>query len=270
MKQFFLAAFVILLTHISNAQTGRYFGVVYSYDRTLLHNEDDVNADKRLDLSPTYGSRAGFEIGYIRKHRSGVSIQFLYTNEGQKYTGETPGMTAITKLNYLKIPLYFQYYTNDSKRINIMLGLGMYYAFLKSYKDEVNMNNSNGSLNYKLTTSNFSYSYSTATPDYTLDATLEQFPYKRHIVGLNGRAGVVCRLSKHLQLTINAMADYSLHDVEYKRAIAFKPDPDQTIIGPYQPYKYYAFKYHNGSTDTRANTHAINYGVEIGLRLFGF
>jgi hypothetical protein len=188
MKKNFMA--VVLLTALtvsyrSNAQKGFSLSVKTSPQLSFLHNSDD-NDNASLDKKSTFNANFGMGTAYNFTEKAGVGLDVLYSLQGQRY--EMNGKETRQKVNYIKVPVYYSYTSNPSKRVSFTGKLGPQLSVLSSSK----LTDDNG------------HEIISDTKDY----------YKDVSFGGMGAAGVQFKLNRDLFLTTMARFDYDFTNAE--------------------------------------------------------
>ncbi len=108
-----------------------------------------------IEKSFTFAMQAGIEADYHFTENIGIGLGLLYSSQGQKYKdllhsengydawyGNYTMNYTISEswaLNYLKLPLKFHFNTDPSKAVSFSGSIGIYLAFLTSYKVNYSM-----------------------------------------------------------------------------------------------------------------------------------
>ncbi|NVN93717.1 MAG: outer membrane beta-barrel protein [Bacteroidetes bacterium] len=130
------------------AQPGISFGGEFDVTKILTSTDTWVAMDKSLTINMNMGA----ELGYNFTDNMGVSLGLLYSHQGQKFSdyswtigNETVSWGRSVSLNYLKIPIQFNYISTPVQNISFMFSTGFYLGFLMSYTDENIISASDGS-----------------------------------------------------------------------------------------------------------------------------
>lgn len=121
------------ITTNAGAQKGFNLSVKGTPQFTWLQNEDDSD-NSQLDRKATFKTNFGIGAGYHFTKNYGVGLDVLYSLQGQKY--EVNGAELTQKLDYLKVPVYFTYNTDPSKKVSFVGKLGPQVSFLTNAKLE--------------------------------------------------------------------------------------------------------------------------------------
>lgn len=156
MKKFFIAAFALgslLTVNKVHAQQGFSLSVKATPQFTFLENKDDNN-NNAYSRKATFNANFGIGGAYNFTKKIGVGADVLYSLQGQRYTINN-GNELNQKNEYLKVPVYFSYNTDASKKVSFIGKLGPQVSFLTASKlDDKDGNEINGDTkdHYKSTT----------------------------------------------------------------------------------------------------------------------
>lgn len=127
MKKFIFVLTALCASYFSQAQT-QSFGPTAGFNWAWLSDVDEVKGRPSFNL--------GFTYTYSILESAGIGIDVRYSEEGARW--ETGGTTYATRLNYLRVPLKFQYFfggLGDDIRPKIFAGPS--FAFLIGGKSDV-------------------------------------------------------------------------------------------------------------------------------------
>ncbi len=140
MKKMFIYAFAFasLITTKVNAQKGFSVSVKAVPQFSFLENKDDNN-NGSFSRKATFNAAFGVGAGYNFTNHLGIGADALYSLQGQRYT--LNGTTFNQKNEYIKVPVYFSYNGDASKRISFIGKIGPQVSFLTNSKlDDKNGN----------------------------------------------------------------------------------------------------------------------------------
>ena len=135
MKKIFvyIFAFAGLMTiYTANAQKGFSLSVKTTPQFSFLENKNDNN-NNNYNRKATFNVNFGIGGGYNFTKTMGVGADVLYSLQGQRYT--LNGSKEFNQKNqYVKVPVYFSYNTDASKKISFIGKLGPQVSFLTTSK----------------------------------------------------------------------------------------------------------------------------------------
>ncbi len=135
MKKIFMSALALVFMTGSAttvmAQKGLSLSVKATPQFSFLQNSDD-NDNSAIDKKATFNANFGVGAGYNFTNNVGLGLDVLYSFQGQK--SKVVGLEAHQKLEYLKIPVYFSYNTDDSKPVSFFGKIGPQVSFLTNAK----------------------------------------------------------------------------------------------------------------------------------------
>ena len=147
------------------AQPGISFGGEFDVTKSLTSTDTWVAMDKSLTVNMNMGA----ELGYNFTDNMGVSLGLLYSHQGQKFSdyswtigNETVSWGRSVSLNYLKIPIQFNYISTPVQNMSFIFSTGFYLGFLMSYTDENIVSASDGS-NFTSTANGTTYTQTNGT-----------------------------------------------------------------------------------------------------------
>jgi hypothetical protein len=145
MKKFFIYVYVLassLISDKANAQQGFSVSIKGIPQFSLLDNKDDNN-NSNYTQNTTFNASFGLGAGYNFTQNLGAGIDVLYSLQGQRY--KLSGTEYNQKNDYIKVPVYFSYNTDHSKKVSFIAKLGPQVSFISSSKlDDKNGNTING------------------------------------------------------------------------------------------------------------------------------
>ncbi|NVN94788.1 MAG: outer membrane beta-barrel protein [Bacteroidetes bacterium] len=169
---------------------------------------NNIAMDKALTLNVKFGANLRLNLNkYIA-----ISIGLLYDQMGQKYSDLTHSDDFYTytegksvSLNYLKIPMLFNYTLNPEEQITFVFSAGFYLGFLISYNDI-----------YKIFDGNEYFTATASGSSYTSDnnnnnissSFMNGNPYNSTDFGGILAAGIQCKVSEKISLPI--MLNYNI------------------------------------------------------------
>jgi Outer membrane protein beta-barrel domain len=172
MKKIFIYLFAftgLMTTYKASAQKGFSISVKGIPQFSLLENTDDNNNSNYTEKT-TFNGSFGLGGGYNFTDNMGVGVDVLYSLQGQRYN--LSGRDFNQMNNYIKIPLYFSYNTDPSKKISFIGKLGPQLSFLTTSKLEDNDGKTiNGNTKNQYQTSTFGAMIS-AGAQYELNSNL--------------------------------------------------------------------------------------------------
>lgn len=134
MKKIVIATLMVLslaVTHSLNAQKGFSVSVKGTPQFSWMNNSDD-NDNNSLNNKSKFGANFGLGTQYNFTNNIGVGLDVLYSLQGRKY--DLAGKEYDQKNEYIKIPLYFSYNTDPSKKIAFVGKLGPQLSILANSK----------------------------------------------------------------------------------------------------------------------------------------
>lgn len=145
MKIFFICMFAFaafLTVDKANAQQGFSLSIKGIPQFSLMYNKDDNN-NSGYSKKTTFNGSFGLGAGYNFDQNFGLGLDMLYSLQGQRY--QLSGPEYNQKNDYIKVPVYFSYNTDPSKKLSFIGKLGPQVSFLTSSKlDDKNGNTING------------------------------------------------------------------------------------------------------------------------------
>ena len=135
MKRTILAAIVVaafMMNNEANAQKGFSLSVKATPQLSSFQNDDDNEISLILDRKTTFNASFGVGAGYNFTQRAGIGMDVLYSLQGQRYG--VNGTEIRQKVNYVKVPLYFSYNGDASKKVSFIGKLGPQVSILTDSK----------------------------------------------------------------------------------------------------------------------------------------
>ena len=99
---------------------------------SIFYNEDDYKTDNDFEEKKMVNAAFGVGVGYNFTSHSGLELGVLYSLQGQKYKKENIELKQ--KMNYIKLPLTFNYNFNPRGKITMVGKLGPQLNILASSK----------------------------------------------------------------------------------------------------------------------------------------
>lgn len=127
----FVAAGIIGTTKTANAQKGFYAGVQGAPQISVMYNNDDFK-DDNYDPKSTFSVAFGVAGGYNFHKNMGVGTEVMYSMQGQRY--KQSGLDFTKRLDYIKIPVLFNYNSNPVKTVMFTAKAGPQLGILTSSK----------------------------------------------------------------------------------------------------------------------------------------
>ncbi|MEO6187300.1 MAG: porin family protein [Ginsengibacter sp.] len=115
MKKTIIFAFSLFLLHSAQAQQ-THFGIKGGLNASSLHFEDNSSYDSKI------GFHAGVLAHIHASHNWAIQPEVIYSLEGAKRT--VSGTDIKVDLNYVNVPVLFQYMVNDGLRLEAGPQLG--------------------------------------------------------------------------------------------------------------------------------------------------
>jgi hypothetical protein len=127
LKKSLLTLVAGLFTFATFAQKGLEFGVYVTPQNTWIFNQQDFDADSRLDFRPTIKMAFGASAGYNFTDNLGVQTGICYSSQGQNYKSTIGSLTSefSADLTYLRIPVLFKYNSDPSSSSSFLVNAGL-------------------------------------------------------------------------------------------------------------------------------------------------
>jgi opacity protein-like surface antigen len=126
-----ITAIFSLATQSVKAQKGFSVNVKATPQFSWINNSDD-NDKNNFSTKSKFGANVGVGAQYNFTNHIGVGLDFLYSLQGGKY--DLAGKGYNQKNEYIKLPVYFSYNTDPSKKIAFVGKLGPQLSILTSSK----------------------------------------------------------------------------------------------------------------------------------------
>lgn len=241
MKSLFTALLLLVTGVTLQAQGYVKAGIIaHPFMTTMMNSTDADKPDNEYLSKLTWGMSGGIMAAYQVNERIGITMNALYSLQGQQYTKENykeEEVLCVNRLHYIKLPLYFSYTsgTIDSKlRFNANVGPQVSFLLRAQYRDD----------DQSVTPDMFATTY--------LDYPDPIDKYKYLNLGVAGQAGIDIRLTYNVYANIAVRADYGLNDTEYK-------DADFKIFSNGITTRQYLYE------EGRAKTHNMTAGLLFGM-----
>lgn len=262
-----IAAF--LMIHFSTKAQLRYFGgITATNHQSILYNENDWNADERLDYERVGTMSYGIEAGIQGKSGAGITVGIEKSEWTQNYFGkyENAGsysMKATTKLNYMKLPIGLQLSSDPTSKAALLINGGVFFAQLTGSSDNVLMQYSGDSAqnSYSLLLEN--KNYTRVNTIGTQEERLSHRPYSQNLLGAHLSIGAAFRIVRKFQLAVQFKTEYTFNDLENKKTLS----TDNAIALPFYENTYAKYTYETNAS-TRAKTNLLSMGIQVRLRYF--
>lgn len=214
--------------------------IAHPFTTVMMNKTDGEKPDTEYLSKLTWGMSGGLLAAYQVNERVGISMNALYSLQGQQYTKENykeEEVLCVNRLHYIKLPLYFSYTsgTIDSKlRFNANVGPQVSFLIRAQYRDDDQ----------------------SVTPDMYATTYLD-YPdpidrYKYLNLAVAGQVGMDIRLTYNIYANIAIRGDYGLNDTEYK-------DADFKLFSNGITSRQYLYP------EDRAKTHNITAGLLFGM-----
>ena len=174
-----------------------------------------------MKKSFTFGMDAGASFGYNFADEMGVSMGLFYSKQGQRYKDYTwilgsdfATWSRSVSLNYLKIPMQFNYILHPKQKISFTASAGFYLSFLLGYVDKNSLIASDGS-DITATAKGKTYTMSDGSSSETADFKNGK-PYKSADFGFLLGAGVQFNLTDKISIPLGLYYQVGFIDVKNK------------------------------------------------------
>lgn len=258
-KKFLLLVVCFCCQQAVFAQKGFHLGFKAAPQTTWLRNQNDADANSSLDYDYKWGFSGGISGGYHFTDNIGVELNFLYSGQGQKWKGSykaptettTHDIKGITKLDYLKMPLLFEFNTSPDAGAMFSFFLGPQMSFLLSSKEEhsydgftdITIDGVNGTITDRGLNKTMSFQFN-------------ESQFKKTLFDVVAGMGVDFKISDQIHFNVNVRFDYGLTDAENKDATisgSYKSASGQTLA-TFSNVKYWKDRYHRFGDDPRSPT----------------
>lgn len=132
MKNTFFFICLLGLWCTQNGIGQRFFiGANAALQSTWIFSSTDFDEGGLLNFESTIKSAYGLYTGYKLNAKFGLESGAIYSFQGQRYVTEGNSLANYkTDLEYLKIPLLFNYQTDPSKKFSIISQIGFQFSIL--------------------------------------------------------------------------------------------------------------------------------------------
>ena len=211
-----------------------------------------------------FGINTGASVGYNFDDKKGVSLGLLYSFQEQNYKlyhWNDNGNSCVSKgvnLNYLKIPIQFNYITSPEKNISFTFSAGFYLAVLLGYYDVNNLTSFNASSN-DFTSAKGMTLIETDNSGTTSNAAFLSKPYKSGDFGGILSAGLQFKLSDKIYLPVMLNYQIGFKDVKNESSQYTQSNSSNAHLF----WQYYGSSDPNETLPFRNST----LGLKIGLKI---
>lgn len=132
MKKYFISAFLfasLITADKAVAQQGFSFSLKTTPLYSFLRGKTDIN-NATYNRKPTFNTNFGIGGTYNFTKNIGIGADVLYACQGQRYTINSTWDNYYQKNKYIKVPLYFSYNSDASKRVSFIGKIGPQVSFL--------------------------------------------------------------------------------------------------------------------------------------------
>jgi hypothetical protein len=147
MKRKFTLIILLLIFAISNLKAQKNLTLDFTLQPGMSFGGDyfyDYRDNLMFANSFTFNLKFGANLGYYFNEKMGISMGLLYDHLGQNYKDFSAGGSypytcttqKSTSLNYLKIPMLFNYIFSPKEQFSFTFSTGFYLSFLFKYTDE--------------------------------------------------------------------------------------------------------------------------------------
>jgi hypothetical protein len=231
------------------------------------------NSNSNSYVSPgksfTLGMNTGASVGYNFNDKVGVSLGLLFSHQGQNYKSFTYTVSdnfteyRSVSLNYLKIPILFNFVSAPEKSVSFTCSAGFYLGFLTGYKDETWYTYSDGSRDDNL--ANGSTLVETYTPNTgtssTDNAAFLSKPYKSADFGGILAVGLQFKLSDKIVMPL--MLNYQIGFSDVKNESSEYTQSNSSDANLY----WQSFGGGSGNPNSTLSYHNSSLGIKIGLKI---
>ncbi|KAB1065631.1 outer membrane beta-barrel protein [Salibacter halophilus] len=216
MNKFKLLTTVILffVGSLSYAQKGLNFSVKGMPQASLMISKTDFdNPDHESNVY--YGSAFGVGIGYNFTSKLGVSMDFLFSSEGNKYAYDTLNtkFEYIEQYKYFKIPLQIVFSGETSNTVCFRGKFGPYMGLFR--KGDVEQWDGKGAAFFDEQNLTFR-----SASDVMEDE------YQSFVFGLALNLGMAINITDQIAIDTGFRTDYGLTDARDRRLLPHDPDND--------------------------------------------
>lgn len=254
-KIFLLLAVYMLCQHTASAQKGFHLGFKAAPQTTWLRNQNDADANSSLDYDYKWGFSSGIFGGYHFSDHIGVELGFLFSGQGQKWKGSyksplettTHDIKGVTKLNYFKMPLLFEFNTSPDAGTMFSFFVGPQASFLLSSKEEhsydgftdIQIDGVNGTITDR-------------TLNQTMTFQFNESQFKKTLFDAVAGMGVDFKINDQIHFNVNVRFDYGLTNAENTDAtISGSTKSGSQTLSTFSNVKYWKDRYHRFGDDPR-------------------
>jgi hypothetical protein len=228
MKKYILTLITLITLLNAMAQSSFYLGAIASFNRQSIINKEDDNApSKTLQQIPGYRPSYSFQIGArIGKHLDmniAPTLENFYTSYyGNNDTSTLKSFQSSLQFKNIYIPLQLNFLIPVNERIKLSLGIGAFYSKSLSYamKTEAIQNPNNWGTIYWTSHNDEGLTGSWAYFDHfdTIKAKTSKNNtlFKMENIGISVQTGIIYQISNHIDITLQAKVNKTLHDNENK------------------------------------------------------
>jgi hypothetical protein len=188
---------------------------------------ETTNAVYKIKPETSYGFAFGLQSAYHFSTSTALSFGVTFSTQQQNYE-DLSLMTApdvqskttySTRVDYIKLPLLFEYTLNPDKKVAFNIYGGLHIGFLASYniKSSVDVSGPGSSDNYSLamTASNTSIAAHVVSNDTTdlVYVSLTEECYNTFEVGAQFGAGIVWNVSDKFSIPVSLNYEFSFSDM---------------------------------------------------------
>jgi hypothetical protein len=262
-----LFSIVVLFTKPAVAQQRVwYVGLYFSGGSYQLYNKNDWNADPIL-IYPVTGKLNTRTVGatttYTWNKHLGVNSGLLYQHckqdfLAQKQPDSPDPLTyySITdEFDYLKLPINFEYSTNNEAKHQLVASLGLQTSFLTDYMEHFLQKATGFYSEAEWHNKVLKHISETANNEYST-----AFLYKRFLLGLSTRVSYRMKCNDGWLLEIGATGDYDFTNAENRMA-------KLTTTNAKLWSSAIKRSSYGGGIENRPNTHNVVWGIFISASI---
>lgn len=272
MKKKFTLIILLLIFAISNLKAQKNLTLDFTLQPGMSYGGDyfyDYRDNLMYGNSFTFNLKFGANLGYYFNEKMGISVGLLYDHLGQNYKDYFAGVgnyytcttQKSTSLNYLKIPMLFNYIFSPTEQFSFTFSTGFYLSFLFKYTDETkktyvseiydNPNYPNYTRTYIASGSTLSYSTDDPTSPYSYEDTFSNGnPFSTIDFGGIISAGILYKFSEKISFPV--LLSYNIGFVNIKNTSSIIGNGGRT----YWDGDNISTSYHNSSL-----------GLQLGVRM---
>ena len=268
-KTILLLSINLSIAMYAASQRTWYVGLHINPAMYQLYNKNDWNADRIL-IYPVTGKVNSITIGattsYIWGKHFGISSGLVYNRCKQEFLAEKQpdspdpifyyGITD--EFNYLRLPINFEYSTNNNAKHQFVASLGLQTSFLLSYKEHFLQKSTGFYSEYVWRNKNGSGTSS--VPGYNQPSTYTEFLYSRFLIGLNSKVAYRLKFNDGWLFEFGVKGEYDLSNAENRGA---------KITTDNEPFWNYGLKRYGygGPIESRPRTHNRSLGFYISASI---